>query len=68
MIRWVFVDSVSEHIGGLRKPFKTRYMIETMILHIKDLEEKRFFIRKYNAKLKRLGIEEKYEPIPFEEV
>lgn len=68
MTDWVFTDSVSAHIENMKRPYNTRYMIETMIMHIKDLEEKRYFIKKYNKKLERLGVDEKYEPIPFEEV
>ena len=60
--------SIIKHIDSMKKPYKTRYMIEKMIQEVKDLEDKRFFIKYYNDKLKRLGINEIYEPIPFEEV
>jgi hypothetical protein len=43
-------------------------MIEKMIQNTKDLEEKRFFIKYYNNKLKKLGIDEVYESVPFEEM
>jgi len=52
----------------MRKPGKTRYMIELWIQEVRDIEEKRIFIKMYNAKLKRLGINEVYEPTPFEVV
>ena len=52
----------------MKKPYKTRYMIEKMIQNTKDLEEKRFFIKYYNNKLKKLGIDEVYESVPFEEM
>ena len=68
MIRWVITNSVIDSINGLRKPYLTRYMVETMIQNVKDIEEKRFLIKKYNEKLKRSGLEERYEPLPFEEI
>ena len=52
----------------MRKQGKSRFMIETMISKVEDVEEKRIFIKIYNDKLKRLGINEVYEPVPFEVV
>jgi len=52
----------------MRKEGKTRFMIETMIQEIEDVEEKRIFIKMYNDKLKQLGIKEVYQAIPFEAV
>jgi len=60
--------SIIKHIDSMKKPYKTRYMIEKMIQNTKDLEEKRFFIKYYNNKLKKLGIDEVYESVPFEEM
>ena len=51
----------------MTKKGRTRFMIESMILNTKDLEEKHYYIKLYNDKLKRLGINEVYETIPFEE-
>lgn len=52
----------------MRKEGKTRYMIETMIMRVEDIKEKRIFIKIYNDKLKCLGLKEVYESIPFEEI
>lgn len=52
----------------MRKPCKTRYMIETMIMRVEDIKEKRIFIKMYNDKLKRLSINEVYEPIFIEKI
>ena len=59
--------SITNHIKYMKKQGRTRYMIETLIQKL-DVEEKRVFIKLYNEKLKRLGVNEKYEPIPFEEI
>ena len=50
----------------MRKEGRTRFMIELMISEVKDIEEKRVLIQMYNDKLKRLGIMEVYEAVPFE--
>jgi len=52
----------------MRKPYRFRFMIETLISKVEDIEEKRVFIEMYNDKLKRLGLDERYEKIPFEKI
>ena len=58
--------SIVKLISGMRKNTKMRYMIEKEIEKVKDTQEKDFFIKMYNDKLKALEINEKYERIPFE--
>ena len=60
--------SIVNKIKYLRKAGKARYIIEVLISKVEDLEEKRVFIKMYNDKLKRLGINEVYEAVPFESV
>lgn len=60
--------SIVKHIKNMKKAGRTRFMIEEAIQNTKDLELKRYLIKLYNNKLKALGIDEKYESVPFEEM
>jgi len=59
--------SLVKLIKGMRKNTRLRYEIESSIERLKDKDEKNFFINLYNEKLKVLGINDKYEKVPFEE-